>query len=106
LVNPREPLLAQPCGYGALAQLGERRLCKPEVTGSIPVRSIARQPVRAAGSRQIRNTLRIHSDATSTPSRTPSRRDGPRDGEVIAVWDAGRWFTPEESEQALAVWMS
>jgi hypothetical protein len=39
LVNPREHLLAQPCGYGALAQLGERRLCKPEVTGSIPVRS-------------------------------------------------------------------
>ena len=29
------------CGCGALAQLGERRLCKPEVTGSIPVRSIA-----------------------------------------------------------------
>jgi hypothetical protein len=26
---------------GALAQLGERRLCKAEVTGSIPVRSIA-----------------------------------------------------------------
>ena len=25
--------------FGALAQLGERRLCKPEVTGSIPVRS-------------------------------------------------------------------
>ena len=25
---------------GALAQLGERRLCKPKVTGSIPVRSI------------------------------------------------------------------
>ncbi len=39
--NPQEPLLAQPCGFGALAQLGERRLCKPEVTGSIPVRSIA-----------------------------------------------------------------
>src|SRR6185312_2299848 len=37
----RSSLLAQPCGYGALAQLGERRLCKPEVTGSIPVRSIA-----------------------------------------------------------------
>jgi hypothetical protein len=36
-----------PLGYsenrGALAQLGERRLCKPEVTGSIPVRSIGRQ---------------------------------------------------------------
>jgi hypothetical protein len=27
---------------GALAQLGERRLCKPEVTGSIPVRSTFR----------------------------------------------------------------
>ncbi len=26
---------------GALAQLGERRLCKPEVTGSSPVRSMA-----------------------------------------------------------------
>jgi hypothetical protein len=25
---------------GALAQLGERRLCKPEVAGSIPARSI------------------------------------------------------------------
>ena len=30
---------------GALAQLGERRLCKPEVTGSIPVRSIGNSPV-------------------------------------------------------------
>jgi hypothetical protein len=39
----RSSLLAQPCGYGALAQLGERRLCKPEVTGSIPVRSM-REP--------------------------------------------------------------
>ncbi len=27
---------------GALAQLGERRLCKPEVAGSIPARSIAK----------------------------------------------------------------
>ena len=27
---------------GALAQLGERRLCKPKVTGSIPVRSIGK----------------------------------------------------------------
>src|SRR6185295_7035926 len=36
----RRPLVALLCGYGALAQLGERRLCKPEVTGSIPIRSI------------------------------------------------------------------
>ena len=28
-------------GFGALAQLGERQLCKLEVTGSIPVRSMA-----------------------------------------------------------------
>ena len=26
-------------GHGALAQLGERRLCKPEAIGSIPIRS-------------------------------------------------------------------
>jgi hypothetical protein len=30
--------------HGALAQLGERRLCKPEVTGSIPVRSTKKGP--------------------------------------------------------------
>ena len=28
------------CGFGDVAQLGERRLCKPEVAGSIPVVSI------------------------------------------------------------------
>jgi hypothetical protein len=33
---------------GALAQLGERRLCKPEVTGSIPVRSIEESPGNGA----------------------------------------------------------
>src|SRR5262249_42741377 len=33
---------------GALAQLGERRLCKPEVTGSIPVRSI-KKPAGTGG---------------------------------------------------------
>ena len=30
--------------YGALAQLGERRLCKAEVIGSIPIRSTYRKP--------------------------------------------------------------
>ena len=45
--NPRPPG-ESPAGdratirpLGALAQLGERRLCKPKVTGSIPVRSMA-----------------------------------------------------------------
>lgn len=28
-----------------------------------------------------------------------------RGHEVVAVWDAGRWFTPAESKQAFAVWM-
>ena len=29
--------------HGALAQLGERGLCKPEVRGSIPLRSTIRE---------------------------------------------------------------
>src|SRR5262249_32822322 len=33
---------------GALAQLGERRLCKPTVTGSIPVRSTRKRAADAA----------------------------------------------------------
>jgi hypothetical protein len=45
------PLFGVADGYsesrGALAQLGERRLCKPEVTGSIPVRSTFRKAVRS-----------------------------------------------------------
>ena len=44
--------LALLCAHGALAQLGERRLCKPEVTGSIPVRSIGIH----AGSRRFGDT--------------------------------------------------
>ncbi len=32
---------------GALAQLGERRLCKPEVAGSIPARSTFESPAQA-----------------------------------------------------------
>jgi hypothetical protein len=35
---------------GALAQLGERRLCKPEVTGSIPVRSMRKTLLRGISS--------------------------------------------------------
>ena len=35
----KPPVLAQPSHSGALAQLGERRLCKPEVAGSNPARS-------------------------------------------------------------------
>jgi hypothetical protein len=38
-VPPPRPRERHNGRLGALAQLGERRLCKPEVTGSIPVRS-------------------------------------------------------------------
>ena len=44
-----EPLPFQ--ALGALAQLGERRLCKPKVTGSIPVRSTTKSP--ATGSSAV-----------------------------------------------------
>ncbi len=30
----------RPPAFGAVAQLGERRFCKPEVVGSIPISSI------------------------------------------------------------------
>ncbi len=43
-----EPDSLQACSLGALAQLGERRLCKPEVTGSIPVRSTSEGPGNGA----------------------------------------------------------
>ena len=36
-------------GYGAIAQLGERLLCKQEVTGSIPVGSMGVNACKAAG---------------------------------------------------------
>jgi hypothetical protein len=40
----RDPIYTVSRFSGALAQLGERRLCKPEVTGSIPVRSTIERP--------------------------------------------------------------
>ena len=36
---PTHPLRKSPT-FGAVAQLGERRFCKPEVVGSIPISSI------------------------------------------------------------------
>ena len=41
---------------GAVAQLGERRFCKPEVVGSIPISSIA--PVDGAGLFSIISVLK------------------------------------------------
>ena len=64
---------------GALAQLGERRLCKPEVTGSIPVRSTpSRSPLRFAE----------HDDfatiAFSTPTVAPDTGKAGIGGEMFA----------------------
>src|SRR3954469_561507 len=53
-------------GPGALAQLGERRLCKPEVTGSIPVRSTTSQ-------RRFRAAARF-TEETRFPPCAPSSR--------------------------------
>ena len=39
-----------PTNVGAIAQLGERLLCKQEVTGSIPVGSISKGPCTWASS--------------------------------------------------------
>ncbi len=36
---------------GAVAQLAERRLCKPKVAGSIPVRSTSRRVAAISGQR-------------------------------------------------------
>ena len=57
---------------GALAQLGERRLCKPEVTGSIPVRSTEKGPGNGA-----------FSFSSQAPSNTQ-----------IGLWSTG-WSTEE-----------
>jgi hypothetical protein len=40
-------------GTGAVAQLGERRFCTPEVAGSIPVSSIYFYPANRLGSNDI-----------------------------------------------------
>ena len=40
------------CGRGAIAQLGERLLCKQEVTGSIPVGSTSFAPLPASLNRK------------------------------------------------------
>jgi hypothetical protein len=49
---------------GALAQLGERRLCKAEVAGSIPARSTRERPANAGlsyttGDRSARALVRL-----------------------------------------------
>ena len=51
---------------GALAQLGERRLCKPEVAGSIPARSMAQQS-QIGEVVTARSTLRGYEMATPAP---------------------------------------
>jgi hypothetical protein len=53
------PLKNEATDSGDIAQLGERRLCKPEVTGSIPVISTSeiRHFFRPRGRVKIKNSL-------------------------------------------------
>ena len=74
MVNPQEPILAQPCGFGALAQLGERRLCKPEVTGSIPVRSTGRPA--GNGGFPLTALSRVAQDGSDLEQLARDDRDG------------------------------
>ncbi len=47
-IHPDPPTESRPFNAGAIAQLGERLLCKQEVTGSIPVGSTSFSPERSA----------------------------------------------------------
>jgi hypothetical protein len=47
-----DPPSNQPTHPGAIAQLGERLLCKQEVTGSIPVGSTKKGKAKARGGRR------------------------------------------------------
>src|SRR5215211_6454557 len=58
---------------GALAQLGERRLCKPEVTGSIPVRSTSEGPAKAGLLVSYKTTPR-YVDPAPDPDGNPSNQ--------------------------------
>jgi hypothetical protein len=78
---------------GALAQLGERRLCKPKVTGSIPVRSIIKRP------RKRGLSVCLTEDAgrfDGRPDATPAVVEP--DGEITLIEvtfhdDGSRWRT-------------
>src|SRR6185437_7182191 len=126
---PRAPKILQDVSLGALAQLGERRLCKPEVTGSIPVRSIAvcaaddrgdREPPRPTRLEGLRRELRrgqpsgldqgddIHDDgervrdeqAHEPPPALDERLPGvPQDGARAALAAQGRLDLDEPLEK-------
>jgi hypothetical protein len=68
--------------YGALAQLGERRLCKPEVTGSIPVRSTIFAAALSAAARL-------------SPGEPGFPREPPRFVDALPAGDG--WRTPRNA---------
>ena len=82
LDGPREARRACPLGafsglaafappFGAVAQLGERRFCKPEVVGSIPISSMTRVSARDArcGPHGPQRGSRRRSGAGSVPAK-------------------------------------
>ena len=62
-----------PHRVGAVAQLGERRFCKPEVVGSIPISSILRaMPGRIPSHRTPPGIPRRDSDRSNVATATVS----------------------------------
>ena len=55
--HPDPPTSSQALQLGAIAQLGERLLCKQEVIGSIPIGSTSFPPEGNAKSRAIRTAV-------------------------------------------------
>ena len=91
---------------GALAQLGERRLCKPEVIGSIPIRSIEkgpaqtvfpfssrrRAPLRSASGQLVGQLQSFRNPIAASEFRTFSRSSASRTqfaSEIAAVTEDG-----------------
>ena len=63
---------------GAVAQLGEHRLCKPGVTGSIPVSSTIPGPSRSGRSDQGGRVRRSRNQVMLASREVGSERAGPR----------------------------
>src|SRR5205823_3657823 len=112
--KPPNPRLHCRTFFGALAQLGERRLCKPEVTGSIPVRSIADCRDFLGPSHQ----RRLNASVTQAPKPVTARgdrskkRDACRVGGRFNVYAAApfrvapRWAQQTGEEGVTATWLT
>jgi hypothetical protein len=58
-------------GHGAVAQLGERGLCKPEVVGSIPISSTEKKRAARELETHSKDFLRSSKDAGVDKGQAP-----------------------------------